>query len=114
MNRLPLILSLLFALTTPCALAESESMQIPPAPADGPQVEYPELWQLDWSVRSQLPEFSVAGWLASEESARRFARIDGEVYVEGDTLENGLTLLEVHRNALVFVFQGQTFRYNPR
>lgn len=69
--------------------------------------------QLSWSLRSQLPEFSVIGWRSNEDDSKRFARINGEVFVEGDELEGGLMLLQINKTNLVFMFKGTRFRYTP-
>lgn len=114
MSRYSLILNLMIALACAGAQSDEAASAQPATSSENPVADYPELWQLDWSVRSELPEFSVTGWLASDDASKRFARIDGEVYVEGDDLDNGLMLLEVKRHCLIFVFQGKTFRYYPR
>ncbi len=69
--------------------------------------------ELSWSLRSQLPEISVIGWRSSDDDTKRFARINGEVYIEGDDLEGGLKLLHINKKDLVFMFKGTRFRYIP-
>lgn len=47
-----------------------------------------------------LPPLRVSMHVYADEPARRFAIIDGQRYQEGDTLQPGLSLLEIRRDGL--------------
>ncbi len=80
------------------------------APADGRAVAL--LWELPFAVRREIPELKVSMHVFAAEPASRFVIVNGERRAEGDEFE-GLKLVEIRTDGIVFERQGQRFLY-PR
>jgi general secretion pathway protein B len=54
-----------------------------------------------------LPALRVSMHVYADDPARRFAIVDGQRRREGETLQPGLTLLEIRRDGLRLGWQGR-------
>ena len=68
------------------------------------------LSELPPSVVRQLPRFDVSVSIFSQLAVNRRARINGQMYYQGDSLTEKLKLYEITPKALIFDFEGQLFR----
>ncbi len=87
----------------------------PPAPATAPDASGPPvalIWELPYAKRSQLPELKLTMHVFAAVPAQRFVIINGSRQVEGDDIE-GLRVVEIRPDGVVFDHQGQRFLY-PR
>ncbi len=73
----------------------------------------PSVWELPYSTRKDLPRLSLTMHLYAPVPRERFVVIDGERYVEGDEIADGVTLHEIRAEGMVLDFKGQRFVY-PR
>ena len=80
-------------------------------PARAPAL--PSVWELPYSTRKDLPELQLTMHLYAPVPRERFVVIDGERYVEGDEIADGVTLREIRTDGMVLDFKGQRFVY-PR
>ncbi|MCZ8115226.1 general secretion pathway protein GspB [Silanimonas sp.] len=101
----PLVPAAPVAETTITAPIEPEAVTSPTAdtglgPRDG---------DLRWSegVGDALPPLRVSMHVYADDPARRFAIVDGQRRREGETLQPGLTLLEIRRDGLRLGWQGR-------
>ena len=73
----------------------------------------PSVWELPYSTRKDLPKLSLTMHLYAPVPRERFVVIDGERYVEGDEIADGVILREIRADGMVLDFKGQRFVY-PR
>ena len=87
----------------------------PAKPAVGTSIapDLPLYYELPYNVRKDLPDLTISVHVYSAVPAQRFVIIDGERRVEGDTVQDGLTLHEIRPDGIVLEFRGQKFFY-PR
>jgi general secretion pathway protein B len=103
----------------PAAAAPAPAPAVPPAATPAPAVgksvapDLPLYYELPYNVRKDLPDLTISVHVYSAVPAQRFAIIDGEHKVEGDTVHENLTLREIRPDGIVLEFRGQKFLY-PR
>lgn len=85
----------------------------PPAPApvqaDPPAEVIPFVYELDFSVRRDLPKMDMSMHVYSADPEARFIVINGKRFAEGDQAESDVLLREVRREGAVLVFRGTAF-----
>lgn len=70
---------------------------------------YVEAWDLPLSVRRSLPELVLNIHVYSQRPNDRFVLINGERYVEGDPVGDGVDLVEIRREGAVVDFRSHRF-----
>jgi general secretion pathway protein B len=84
----------------------------PPAPAPAPTrpVEaIPFIYELDFSVRRDLPKMEMSMHVYSADPESRFVVVNGKRFAEGEQAETDVLLREVRREGAVLVFRGTAF-----
>jgi general secretion pathway protein B len=84
-----------------------------PAESDEPDnrglAGYVEAWDLPLSVRRNLPELVLNIHVYSQRPSDRFVLINGERYVEGESVGDGVDLVEIRREGAVVDFRSHRF-----
>lgn len=70
---------------------------------------YVEAWDLPLSVRRSLPELVLNIHVYSQRPSDRFVLINGERYVEGNPVGDGVELVEIRREGAVVDFRSHRF-----
>jgi general secretion pathway protein B len=65
--------------------------------------------ELPAELRAQLPMLSVGGSVYSPAAASRMVILNGQVFREGDTPVEGLTVERIGLKSTVLAFRGQRF-----
>lgn len=103
------------------AAAERAAAQPAPAAPGKPKPErLPYSWELPYAVRRDLPPITLTMHVYDAAPELRFAVVNGERCVEGDTIghcqdgeaADGLRLEEITPEGIVFTFQGRRFLYS--
>lgn len=99
----------------PPVQAEVGQVQPPAsAPAATAQETPPLVWTLPYSLRKDLPPLTLSMQVYADDPAERFAIINDERQVEGDTIGTSeLKLVEIRQDGLIMEMNGQRFLY-PR
>lgn len=71
--------------------------------------EFVHQWELPASVRNELPVLNVMAHIYSDNPENRFVLMNGQRYVEGDSLGEGVTLAEIRREGAVVDFREYRF-----
>ena len=66
-----------------------------------------EIYQLPWELRRALPVIKVTVRHAPEDPEKRFVKINGERFVQGDNMELGPRIVEIRTDGVILEFQGQ-------
>lgn len=74
-----------------------------------PRQNHIDYWELPGNVREQLPQFRMSVLVYAERPADRFILINGRRRFEGDELQQGLVLREIHREGAVFSYRNYRF-----
>lgn len=82
------------------------------APADAAESNLKLIWELPLATRRSLPELKLSMHVFASEPGQRFVIINGERRAEGDEFE-GLKLVEIRSDGVVFEYEGARFLY-PR
>lgn len=94
---------------------------VPPAPPSTPPAHTPDptheaepslprYWELDFSLRRELPALNLSMHVWNPDPARRFVIINGKRYVEGgDAIEGRVQLRAIRRDGVVLEYQGRRF-----
>lgn len=98
--------------------ATPRTASAPPASAartatDKPGVTLPQVWELPYATRKDLPDLTLTLHVYAADPQQRFVVIRGERHVEGDDLGDGVTLHEIRPDGVVLEFKNQEFVY-PR
>lgn len=89
---------------------ESEQATGPPAENWRPgQPELISYYDLPVSVRQELADFRVTIRIYNDDPSQRFAVINQQRFFEGDDVGQGLRLLEIRRDGVVFEFDQYRF-----
>ena len=67
------------------------------------------IYEIPRDIRNTLPEIKVTLQVYAEEPENRFALVNGQRMVEGDTLPDGLVLKEIRQKGLVFTYRNYRF-----
>lgn len=96
-----------------------------PVPATGPEAdaeaptwtpaapEYVRVWELPLSVRRNLPDLQLNIHVFAEEPRERFVLVNGERFRTGDTLADGVRLVEIRREGAIVDFRDYRFLLDP-
>jgi general secretion pathway protein B len=76
-----------------------------PAASSGP----PQMHELPFALRRDIPELRVSMVVSSADADARFALVNGERRREGDELADGVRLVEIRPQTLELEFRGQRF-----
>ncbi|KAA3626449.1 MAG: hypothetical protein DWQ08_08350 [Proteobacteria bacterium] len=71
------------------------------------------LADLPESALSRLPNLDLSVLSYSGEPSRRFAMIDGQIYKEGDTLQEGVRVEKIERKRVVLSIHSERFFIHP-
>lgn len=101
--------------TTPAAPARTAKQAAATAPAgtdkaNGAEKPVPGLHELPASLRQQLPEIKLGGYIYSPNPAARSILINGKLLREGDQLVTGLRLEQMRPDGVVFEYKDVRFR----
>jgi len=88
----------------PQVVAKAASTPAPAASAAEARVY--SVNELPDNIRREWPALSIGGSIYSETPASRFLIINGQIYHEGDTLANGLSLEQIKLKAAVLRYKG--------
>ena len=69
----------------------------------------PKFNELPEAVRRELPTLQVGGAMHSPNPAQRMLVLNGQVFHEGDSPQNGLKLEEIRLKSAILNYQGQRF-----
>jgi general secretion pathway protein B len=81
----------------------------PPAPPAVVANDVPYIYELDFSIRRDLPKMDMNMHVYSAEPESRFVVVNGKRYAEGEMAEAEVLLREVRRDGAVLVFRGTAF-----
>ena len=108
---------------TPPATGDVSAAQLAPAPAVVPPpaaapppsatASLPKLWELPYEKRKDIPALAMSLQVYSADPAQRFAIINDERHVEGDSLGESLKLQEITPDGLIVEYRGERFLF-PR
>lgn len=73
----------------------------------------PMYYELAYNLRKDLPAMSISMHVYAADPTQRFVIINGDRFIEGDTVKDDLTLREIQPDGLLMEFRGQRFFY-PR
>jgi hypothetical protein len=75
--------------------------------------EYVRVWELPLSIRRNLPELKLNIHVYSEQPRQRFVLVNGERFRTGDTLADGVRLVEIRREGAILDFRDYRFLLDP-
>ncbi|MEZ5439855.1 MAG: general secretion pathway protein GspB [Lysobacterales bacterium] len=78
------------------------------APA-APAVVVPMIYELDFSIRRDIPKMDMSMHVYSADPTARFIVVNGKRFGEGDQPETEVQLREIRRDGAVLVFRGTAF-----
>lgn len=70
----------------------------------------PLLSTLSTAVRASIPQLAVNAHVWSDDPAKRFVMLNGRLYRDGDTVQDGLRLVEVLTDGAELEWRGLRFR----
>lgn len=73
----------------------------------------PQIWELPYATRKDLPALEMTMHVWSTVPAERFVVIKGERHIEGDEIADGLVLRQITPDGIELEFRGQRFMF-PR
>ncbi|MGR9073807.1 MAG: general secretion pathway protein GspB [Gammaproteobacteria bacterium] len=85
----------------------------PPAAVKPAQPAVALLRELPYDFRRGVPKLNINVFVYDDDPAQRFVIVDMAKYTSGQTLANGMTLMDIQQNGLVLRFKGRTFLF-PR
>ncbi|MGY6587268.1 MAG: general secretion pathway protein GspB [Wenzhouxiangella sp.] len=102
-------------LVVPDPEPEQATAATPTEPADLSQgvAEYLRSWELPLSVRRNLPAMTLNIHVFSPEPDRRFVLVNGERYVPGDLVADGVRLVDIRREGAILDFREHRFLLEP-
>ena len=77
----------------------------PQRPAQDPRANTIDPWELPAALRSEFPGVDLAVHVFAPDPTARFVLIDGQRYVEGDTVAAGVRLAEILRGGVIVEFR---------
>lgn len=100
---------------SPEQLAPATAALAPPVAAPPPSAtaSLPKLWELPYEKRKDIPALVMSLQVYAADPAQRFAIINDERHVEGDSLGEGLKLQEITPDGLIVEYRGERFLF-PR
>lgn len=81
----------------------------PVAAAAAKPAPVPYLWELPFATRKDLPPLQISMHVYADDPKQRFVVIDGESYVEGDELGEGLAVREIRADGVVLEVGGKPY-----
>ncbi|MGY6630630.1 MAG: general secretion pathway protein GspB [Wenzhouxiangella sp.] len=75
--------------------------------------EYLRAWELPLSVRRNLPAMTLNIHVFSPEPDRRFVLVNGQRYVPGDLVADGVRLVDIRREGAILDFREHRFLLEP-
>ncbi len=100
-------------LPEPEATPEPPSAAAEPADLSSGVAEYLHSWELPLSVRRNLPSMTLNIHVFSPEPERRFVLVNGERYVPGDVVADGVRLVDIRREGAILDFREHRFLLEP-
>lgn len=75
--------------------------------------EYLRVWELPLSVRRNLPDLTLNIHVYAEEPRERFVLVNGERFRTGESLADGVRLVEIRREGAILDFRDYRFLLDP-
>lgn len=98
----------------PVGEAVSESQSPEPRPLNADVAEYVRVWELPLAVRRSLPELNLSIHVFSPREEERFVLVNGERYMAGDTIGQGVRLVDIRREGAIVDFRSHRFLLESR
>jgi hypothetical protein len=80
-------------------------------------VRYPEALSYDelpYSLQKQIPKLTISVHVYNNDKTARKVRVNGQLLLEGEQLDNNVTIAEITPYAVIFDYSGTLFRKNLR
>ena len=61
----------------------------------------PFVWELPYGTRKDLPELTLTMHYYSADPKQRFVILDGQRHIEGDALDNGVSVVSIRQDGVV-------------
>ncbi|MGA8278487.1 MAG: general secretion pathway protein GspB [Rhodanobacteraceae bacterium] len=81
----------------------------PPTTSAPKATQWPMVWELPLKTRTALPKLSMIMHVYSPDPAKRFIVLNGDRHVEGDDINDDLSLVEIRPDGAVLDYKGQRF-----
>ncbi len=94
--------------------AQSGTATEPQQPLHSDVAEYVRVWELPLSVRRNLPDLDLTIHVFSPRENERFVLVNGERYIAGDVLGQGVQLVDIRREGAIVDFRSHRFLLEPR
>lgn len=95
------------------ALPDRQPARAEPADLSQGVAEYLRSWELPLSVRRNLPAMTLNIHVFSTEPDRRFVLVNGQRYVTGDLVADGVRLVDIRREGAILDFREHRFLLEP-
>ena len=69
-----------------------------------------QITDLSLALRHRIPSLKYNEHEAGERASDRYVVLNGNLYREGDTVADGLRLVEISESGIVLEFEGERFR----
>ena len=74
----------------------------------------PELGELPFSLQQEIPKIRISVHVYNVEKAARKVRINGGLFLEGQSVETGLVVEEITAHGVIFDYEGTLFKISLR
>ena len=93
---------------------EIEEYQEPVAIALVENQNVPELGELPFPLQQEIPKIQISVHVYNLEKAARKVRINGGLFLEGQSVETGLAIEEITAHGVIFDYEGTLFKISLR
>lgn len=93
---------------------EPEELEVQQAIAILTDPQVPEFAELPYSLQQEIPEIRISVHIYNAEPSQRKARINGEIFRQGEQIDRDLSIEEITPHGVVFDYAGTLFRMNLR
>lgn len=93
---------------------EAATDQSSPEPLNTKVAEYLHQWELPLAARRNLPDLTLNIHVYSPREEERFVLVNGERYVAGDSLAQGVRLVDIRREGAIVDFRSHRFLLEPQ
>ncbi len=97
------------ASNVPAKTSATPAAAATPARPTSPGSAVPFVWELPYGTRKDLPELTLTMHYYSADPKQRFVILDGQRHIEGDALDNGVSVVSIRQDGVVLEFKGQQF-----
>ena len=89
------------------------AMPVVAPPEVTPEPALPSIFELEYTVRHELPKMAVSMYVYNAQQQFRFVIIAGKRYAEGEQIESKVSITKIRADGLECEFKGTRFFY-PR